>query len=145
VKAWVLLLVGCFSLLGQGERCRIDSRFRSPESALATYWEALQEYDADGIAECLASDLDPVPFPGMLWFFPETRACRIDSLKIVPLEDDQVIAAYLVRYVPVGSKRVRRLQVVTELIRIQGEWRVTRPLDDQSLVGEKRGLERVDI
>jgi len=145
VKAWVLLLVGCFTLLGQGERCRIDIRFRTPSSALATYWEALQEHDAEGISECMASDLDPVPFPGMLWFFPETRACRIDSLKLVPLEDDHVMAAYQVRYVPVGSKYVRRLPVVSELVRIEGQWRVTHPVDEQSLLGEKPRVERVDI
>src|SRR5205814_10192237 len=41
-----------FSLLGQGEPGRIDSRFASPSALLATYWEALWANDDQTLAEC---------------------------------------------------------------------------------------------
>jgi hypothetical protein len=145
LRAWAFLLVACVSLLGQGERFRVDLRLRTPERALATYWEALQDNDPEAVADCVLGGTADLPFPGMLWFLPPTRACRIDSLRILPLETDRVVAAYEVRFRPIGSRQVRMMPVTTELVRIDGEWRVLRPLGEEGLLRGRVAPQRFDI
>ena len=68
----VAVLVVSLALLGQGERSRVDPRYRNPSSTLLTFWEALREGDADAVSDCFISDRADLPMPGALWFMPPT-------------------------------------------------------------------------
>lgn len=133
------------SVLAQGERCTVDPVLRTPGSALAAYWEALQNHDAERLWACAADPSSELPYPGMTWFFPTTRALSIEDLRYVPLDEDRVVVSYRVRFRVVGTGEERALDVTTELIEKRGEWRVARPLAEAGLMnGSPLGL-RVDI
>jgi len=139
------VLLGGLSLLGQGERCTIDPVLRTPGSAIAAYWEALQRNDADGMRSCSLGDDESLPFPGMLWAFPVTRALSIQDLRYVPFDENEVVVSYDVHFVPVGTQQERMLSVVTDLIRVRGEWRVAHPLSEAGLMQGHPLPTRVDI
>jgi len=139
------VLVGAVSLLGQGERCTIDPLLRTPGTALVTYWDTLQHNDADGTRACsLASD-GALPFPGMLWAFPNTRGLWIKNLRYVPIDEDEVVVSYDVHFTPAGTDEERLLSVVTDLIRVRGEWLVSRPLAEAGLLNGRPLPTRIDI
>src|SRR5205814_4141924 len=48
VRGFVVIAIACMSLLGQGERSRVDPRFISPSATLTTYWNAMRSGDAAG-------------------------------------------------------------------------------------------------
>lgn len=133
------------SLLGQGTQCRLDPALRTPGSALATYWEAVQLNDMDRLAACSLGFDEGTAYPGMLWAFPSTRAIRIEKMRFVPVDENRVVASYDVRFRPLGAREVHGLSVVTELVRARGEWRVARPLAEQGLLSGKPQPTRVDI
>jgi hypothetical protein len=141
----VLLALALLSLLGQGERLVIDPLLRAPGSALAAYWEAIQLNDVDRLESCAAQPLSDVPFPGMLWSFPATRACWITDIRFVPIESGRLLASYDVHYRPVGHEEEHTLAVVTELVKLRGEWRIVNPLSEAGLLDGAPPQPPVDI
>ena len=139
-----MLLAAVASLLGQGERCRIDPLLRTPGTALASYWEAVQTNDEDRIRACSIDRGEELPYPGMLWAFPEVKALWLEQLQYVPVEADRVLVRYEVHYRAAGSKQERKLTVCTELQCVRGEWRVVRPLDEDGVLRGQSLPTRVD-
>ena len=102
----VLLLAACLGF--QGERCEVDPALRSPGTALATYWEALMNHDVEGIWACAAGPPGDLPYPGMQWGLPATRAFTIENLRFIPIDEDHVSATYKVRFRPRASRKPSR-------------------------------------
>lgn len=127
------LMLGCFGLLGQGERCLVDARFRSPDATLRTFWQAMRRGDADIVWACFAEGRDDLPVPGQLWFLPPTDRLEIADLRTVPVTTGRVIVMYEVRYVPRGLSELRSFRTGDELVRSGGEWRITRPIGEASM------------
>jgi hypothetical protein len=127
------LAVGAFSLLGQGEECRVDKRFISPSSTLATFWEALRVGDADEVWECFVEGRHDLPMPGQLWFLPPTDRITLAEFKSLPVTGGRVLVSYEVRYVPRGTDEERSFRTGDELVRLRGQWRIARPLGQASM------------
>ena len=144
-KTWLLLALGAVSLVGQGERCQVDPQLRAPGSAIAFYWQALQSNDAERVAACSLVSDPRLPFPGMLWAFPNTHALAIEHLRYVPIDADYVVVSYDVVYRPVGGEQDQTLAVMTEVVRVRGEWRVARPLAEPGIMNGLPPPTRVDI
>ena len=132
------------TLLGQGERFSIDPLLRTPGTALATYWEAVQTNDGDRIRACSIEAIDDLPYPGMLWAFPEVKALWLEHLQYVPIQADRVLVRYEVHFRAAGSKQERKLTVSTELQCVRGEWRVVRPLGEDGVLRGQPLPTRVD-
>jgi hypothetical protein len=128
-----MVLVMAGSLLGQGERTRVDARFVSPSSTLMSYWEALRVNDADAAAECLSAGEHEVPFPGMLWFLPPTEQLSLEEFRSLPVASGRVMVTYVVRYRPKGEPVEQEFMFGNELLRTRGEWRIVRPLGEASM------------
>jgi hypothetical protein len=130
-----LALVGlaAFTLLGQGERCLVDARFRTPSSTLATYWSALRDGDAVTAGECMVEGTEGQPFPGMLWFMPPTREVRLEGFRSLPVAAGRLYVSYQVRFRPLGSIEEQCFQTGHELVRLHGGWRIARGLGTASL------------
>ena len=139
-----LLVVALASLLGQGQYCTVDPLLRTPGTALASYWEAVECNDEDRIRACSLGLEDGMPFPGMLWAFPEVKALWLERLQYVPLEADRVVVRYEVHFRPAGSHQERKLTVSTELQHVGGEWRVVRPLGEDGVLRGQAMPTRVD-
>ncbi|MFI5370412.1 MAG: hypothetical protein ACHQ52_02565 [Candidatus Eisenbacteria bacterium] len=127
------LMLGCFGLLGQGERCLIDARFRSPDATLRTYWQAMRRGDAEIVWACFTEGRDDLPVPGQLWFLPPTDRLEIAEIRMMPVTAGRVIVTYEVRYVPHGLSELRSFRTGDELVRAGGEWRITRPVGEVSM------------
>ena len=127
------LVLGCFGLLGQGERCLVDARFRSPDATLHTYWQAMRRGDAEIVWACFTEGRDDLPVPGQLWFLPPTERLEIADLHMIPVVPGRVIVTYEVRYVPRGLNELRSFRTGDELVRAGGEWRISRPIGDASM------------
>jgi hypothetical protein len=127
------LVLGCFGLLGQGERCLVDARFRSPDATLRTYWQAMRRGDAEIVWACFTEGRDDLPVPGQLWFLPPTERLEIAELHMMPVSPGRVIVTYEVRYVPRGLNELRSFRTGDELVRAGGEWRISRPIGDASM------------
>ena len=140
-----VLFAALLSLLGQGERSVIDPQLRSPGSAVASYWEGLQLNDPVRIAACTVQDDAMMPFPGMLWSFPNTHALWLEKLRYVPVDADEVVVSYEVHYKPVGGEEERSLKVMTNVLRVRGEWRVAQPFAETGLLDGRPLPTRVDI
>jgi hypothetical protein len=138
-------VLGAVSLLGQGERCHVDLQLRSPGLAIAFYWQALQQNDAERVAACSLVSDPSLPFPGMLWAFPNTRALSIEHLRYVPIDADHVVVSYDVVFRPAGGERDRSLAAMTEVVLVRGEWRVARPLAEAGIMNGLPPTTRVDI
>jgi len=138
----VLLLAACLGF--QGERCEVDPALRSPGTALATYWEALMNHDVEAIWACAAGPPGDLPYPGMQWGLPATRAFTIENLRFIPIDEDHVSATYKVRFRPRGNREERSLTVVTDLLRIRGEYRVLHPLSEAGVLESRPVPLRVD-
>ena len=130
------------SLLGLGERCRVNPHLVSPSSTLEQYWEALRTGDEVSAAECLVEGPHDLPFPGMLWFMPPTRELWLDDFRSLPVHSGRVLATYSVHFMPVGSGTVESFRTGSELVRTRGEWRIARPLREASMP-EWRPIRRV--
>lgn len=127
VRRWLLFGLACSLLLGQGERFRVDPRFRTPGRALETYWRAIRLNDLQTVSECFTEPDASQPFPGMLWFLPPVDKLRLQSVRVVSAEAGRIVASYEVRFVPVGSAEEQSFQTTTELARVGHEWRIVPP------------------
>src|SRR4029453_5344983 len=128
-----LVSLACLSLLGQGERYRVDPRFASPSATLATYWQALRDGDAEGAWECFDDPRDLMPMPGMLWFLPPTKELRLEGFRSLPVTAGRVMVTYEVHFQPKGSMEERSFRTADELVRERGEWRITRTIGEASM------------
>jgi hypothetical protein len=135
IRARHLALVGlaAFALLGQGERCLVDPRFRTPSATLATYWTALRDGDEVTAGECVVEGTQGQPFPGMLWFMPPTREIRLEAFRSLPVEAGRLYVSYEVRFRPLGAIEEQCFQTGHELVRLHGGWRIARGLGTASL------------
>jgi hypothetical protein len=127
------LLLGCFGLLGQGERCLVDTRFRTPTATLRTYWEGMRRGDADIVWACFTEGRYDLPVPGQLWFLPPTERLDIAQVQTLPVTPNRVMVTYEVRYVPRGLNELRSFRTGDELVRTRGEWRIARPIGEASM------------
>ena len=132
-REWVAIALVASSLLGLGERCRVNPHLVSPSATLRQYWEALRMGDETGVAECLVQGAQDLPFPGMLWFLPPTRAIWIDDFRSLPVQSGRVLATYQVHFAPYGTGDVETFRTGSELVRTRGEWRIARPLGEASM------------
>ena len=132
-RAWGLLLVACVALLGQGERLRLDPRFRSPSAVLKTYWGALRDNDLNTVSECFTEPQASLPFPGMLWFLPPVDSLRIVSVQIVSASSSDMVTMYEVRFTPTGSTQAQHFIATSELRRLGREWRIVPPTGDAAM------------
>ena len=139
------LLLGGLSLLGQGEECRVDSRFISPSATLATFWEALRVGDADAVWECFVEGRHDLPVPGQLWFLPPTDRITLAEFRSLPVTGGRILVSYEVRYVPRGLDQERCFRTGDELVRLRGLWRITRPIGQASMPDWEPTPRPVDI
>ena len=140
VRGWarwrrgVALALFSLTLLGQGERATVDSRFISPSATLETYWSSLRAGDANGAWECLVEGRhQQLPRPGMLWFLPPTDELTLAEFRSLPVTGGRILVSYEVRFRPVGDEDVRSFRSADELVRMRGEWRIARPIGDVSM------------
>lgn len=143
--AWLLVLAVAGSLLGQGERCRVDHRFISPSATLTTYWEALRANDETAIGECMLEGPQDQPFAGMLWFMPPTDEIHLEAFRSLPVTGGRVMVTYDVRFRPNGADQDQRFPSGNELVRQHGMWRITRGLGNASMPEWKPIRRPVDI
>jgi hypothetical protein len=132
-REWLWIALVASSLLGLGERCRVNPHLVSPSATLQQYWKALRSGDEWGAAECLVEGSRDLPFPGMLWFLPPTRELWLDEFRSLPVTSGRVLATYQVHFVPYGSDDVESFRTGSELVRSRGEWRIARPLGEASM------------
>jgi hypothetical protein len=147
IRARYLALVGlaAFTLLGQGERCLVDSRFSTPSHTLATYWSALRDGDAVTAGECVLDGAEDQPVAGMLWFMPPTREVRLEEFHSLPVEAGRLYVSYQVRFRPLGATEEQTFQTGHELVRLHGGWRIARGLGPASLPQWRSIPRAVDI
>ena len=145
VRAIVCLLLAGASLLGQGERFRLDPRFRTPSATLNTFWESLREGDSDQAYECLVEGRHDLPMPGALWFLPPTEDLWLEGFRSLPVTSGHVMVTYEVHYRPEGLSEERMFKTGSELVRIRGEWRIAEPLGEASMPDWKAVPGPVDI
>lgn len=141
----VMVALLAVALLGQGERYRLDPRFRSPSSTLLSYWGALGEGDSGRVLECFDEVRDDQPMPGALWFLPPTDELWLDGFRSLPVTAGRVLVTYEVHYRPSGSGEERMFQTGSELVRVRGEWRIARPIGEASMPEWKPVPGPVDI
>lgn len=139
------VIVGALSLLGQGERYRVDPRFVSPSSTIANFWAALRRDDEQAASECLVAGNSDMPEPGTLWFLPPTTDLILTSFHSLPVTSGRVLVRYEVRYRPVGVRIEQRFVTGNELVREGGEWRIARALGEASMPEWKPIPRTVDI
>ena len=132
------------SLLGQGERSRVDPRFISPSGTLRAYWSALRAGDADGAWDCLVEGRFQPPLPGMLWFLPPTDELTLDAFRSLPVTGGRILVSYEVRYRAAGGGEVRSFRTADELVRMRGEWHIARPVGEVSMPEWQPAPRRVD-
>jgi hypothetical protein len=133
VRAWALLLLACFALLGQGERFRQDTRFRSPGATLVTYWGALRDNDITTVSQCFTEPQASLPFPGMVWFLPPVDSLRVASVRVVAAKSDEITAMYEIQFTPAGMTQAQHFITTSELRRMGREWRIVPPTDPASM------------
>lgn len=135
VRAWQALVVAlaAFALFGQGERCVVDPRLRSPGATLRTYWEALREGDAINAWACLVEGRHDLPAPGMLWFLPATDDLWLAGIRSLPVSEGRVMVTYEVHFRASGSSDERMFRTGSELVRARGEWRIAQPIGAASM------------
>jgi hypothetical protein len=147
IRARQLTLVGiaAFALLGQGERCLVDTRFSTPSATLATYWSALRDGDAVTASECVIEGAEGQPFPGMLWFMPPTREVRLEGFHSLPVTAGRLYVSYEVRFRPLGAIEEQSFQTGHELVRLDHGWRIAGGLGTASLPQWRSIPRAVDI
>jgi hypothetical protein len=127
---WLAVWLVAVAVLGQGERFRVDNRFSSPTATLLTYWEALGHDDAEAVSECFAEPSRARPLPGMTWVVPPSRQLGLYSFKVEPINQDEVLATYEVRFVARDALDEERLVISSQLMFVNGGWRIVEPLDE---------------
>ena len=132
-RAWGLVLIASLSLLGQGEQFHQDTRFRSPGSALTTYWVALRDQDMGTVTECFTDPQASTPFPGMVWFLPPVDSLKIASIHIVSAQSNAITAMYEVQFTPSGTSQPQHFVTTSELRRLGHEWRIVPPTDQAAM------------
>jgi len=120
-------------MLGAGERFELDYRFESPSTALLTYWEALSVNNSELLAECFAQPHADLPQPGMVWFLPPMQKLGLYSLLWESIDDDHVLVTYEVRYWAQEGVEEESFDTATELVRIDGQWRVVPPQEGETV------------
>lgn len=133
VRGLLTMLFVCLSLLGQGERARVDPRFLSPSATLNTYWNAMRTGDVAGAWECFVEGRHDMPLPGMIWFLPPTNDLSLAAFRSLPVTRGRTLVSYEVRYRVAGSSDLRSFRTADELVRLHGEWRISRPLGEASM------------
>ena len=133
LRTTVLILLGAAMLLGQGERSRLDARFRSPSATLFTLWESLRAGDGETAYECYLDGGHDVPLPGQLWFLPPTDELWLEGFHSLPVTAGRVLVTYEVHYRARGDGEEQKFTTGNELIRLRGEWRIARPLGEASM------------
>ena len=141
----MLLTFALFTLLGQGERSKVDPRLTSPSRTIASYWEALQRNDEAAALECTVEDTQDVPYRGMLWVLPQSAKLKLTGFKFLPVTAGHVMVTYVVCYRPVGSPTEEAFVTGCELVRQRGEWRILRPIGEASMPDWKPFPRAVDI
>ena len=144
-RGMLVVVLAALSLLGQGERSRVDPRFISPSATLRTYWEAMRTGDANGAWECMVEGRHQLPRPGMLWFLPATDELTLAEFRSLPVTGGRIIVSYEVRYRPKGSGELHSFRSADELVRMRGEWRIARPIGDVSMPAWRDTPRSVDI
>ena len=145
LQHFLWILFACVGLLGQGERCRVDPRFRSPSATLHTYWSALRHDDGDTAYECFVEGRHDLPEPGALWFLPPTDELWLQGFHSLPVTAGRVMVSYEVHYRPKGVFEERMFKTGSELVRMRGEWRIAQPLGNASWPEWKPVRSPVDI
>jgi hypothetical protein len=139
----MVFVVAC-SLLGQGERCRVDRRLRVPAATLQCYWEALRSGDAEEAWNCFVEGKHDVPSPGSVWFLPATDDLWLTSYRSIPVEEERVMVTYEVHYRDRSTGEERMFRFGNELVRERGEWRIARPIGEASMPEWKQKSRPVD-
>jgi hypothetical protein len=132
-RTWWLLALVLVTLVGQGERFEVDRRFATPSATLITYWDALDRGDAETVWRCLTEVGRDAPFPGMLWFLPETESLRLEAFRSLPVSAGRVMVSYEVRFQPAGQTVEQSFATGNELVRVRGEWRIARAIGEASM------------
>jgi len=145
LRAVALVLIASVSLLGQGERCRVDSRFASPSSTLKTFWDAMAAGNAEDVWECFVEGRHDLPVPGMLWFLPPTERISLAEFRSLPVASGRVLVTYEVRFVPAGEEEESSFRTGDELVRVRGQWRIARPIGQASMPELRLPPRTVDI
>ena len=143
-RGLVLLALAAVTLLGQGERAQVDPRFMSPSSTLRTYWTALRDGNAAEAWECFVGGRFDLPRPGMLWFLPPSDL-TLAEFRSLPVTRGRILVSYEVRYRPIGSDETLHFRSADELVRLRGEWRITRPIGDATMPQWRPIRRSVDI
>jgi hypothetical protein len=133
LRTWLLLVVGCALLLGQGERFQVDPRFRSPGAVLETYWRAIRLNDLQTVSDCFIEPDISLPFPGMLWFLPPVDKLHVSRVRVASAEADHIVAVYEVLFLPSGTTSEESFTTSSELQRVGHEWRIVPPSGDASM------------
>ena len=133
VGSILAIVLTCLSLLGQGERCRVDMRFVTPSATLNTFWGALRDGDANSVWECFVEGRHDLPLPGMLWFLPPVEELSLGQFRSLRVTSGRVMVTYEVRFRPTGTAELHTFRTGDELVRMRGEWRITRPIGEASM------------
>ncbi len=132
-QGWLVVMAVACTLLGQGERSRVDRRFRAPSTTLQTYWEALRAGDADGAWACFIDGRRDVPMPGSIWFLPSTDDLWLSGYRSLPVTAGRVMVSYEVHYRDRVTGDERMFRFGNELVRVNGEWHIAKPIGEASM------------
>jgi hypothetical protein len=132
-RGWFAVFAVSCSLLGQGERCRIERTFRAPSTTLQAYWEALRAGDAEAARACFAEGRPDVPMPGSVWFLPSTDDLWLTGYRALPVAPSRVMVSYEVHYRDGWSGDERMFRFGNELVRQRGEWRIAKSIGEASM------------
>jgi len=133
LRGWLVVLAVACSLLGQGERCRIERQFRAPSTTLEAYWDALRAGDADAAWACFVEGRPDVPLPGSIWFLPTTDDLWLTGYRALPIAPGRVMVSYEVHYRDGWSGDERMFRFGNELVRQRGEWRIAKSIGEASM------------
>ena len=139
----LMLLILCFAVLGQGQRCEVDPRFGSPGATLLTFWEALRTGDAETASMCFEEGSYSGPYPGTVWFMPPSRDLRLEAVHSLPVRPGRVLVNYEVHYFAIGAAEELSFQTGSHLVEARGEWRIVPPFGSVSLQ-EWRPIHRLE-
>ena len=132
-RGWFAVLTVSCSLLGQGERCRIERTYRSPCTTIQAYWEALRAGDAEAAWACFAEGRPDVPMPGAVWFLPSTDDLWLTGYRALPVAPSRMMVSYEVHYRDHRSGEERMFRFGNELVRQRGEWHIAKPIGEASM------------
>jgi hypothetical protein len=132
-RGWCAVLAVSCSLLGQGERCRVERTYRAPSTTLQAYWEALRAGDAEAAWACFAEGRPDVPMPGAIWFLPTSDDLWLTGYRALPVAPSRVMVSYEVHYRDGKSGDERMFRFGNELVRQRGEWRIAKSIGEASM------------